>query len=99
MENTNNEKRVINISQREVASFVGMGWSRDQIATYYNISSKEMYGYMQQMGFYKARVKEVDYVVNLQFDMPTAPVAQETTEEVANGPGNILEPAFEETYI
>jgi hypothetical protein len=58
-----------------------------------------MYGYMQQMGFYKARVKDVDYEVNLQFDMPTAPVAQETTEEVVNTTDDVLEPAFEESYI
>lgn len=80
MENTNNNlKRVINISQKEVAAYVGMGWNRDQIASVYGISSKEMYGYMQEMGFYKARTRETDYVVNLQFDMPMAPVVQETT--------------------
>jgi hypothetical protein len=74
MENTNvNQPRVINISKMQVASFLGLGWSRENIATFYGVTPQDMYKAMRELGFYKQKETnspKVDYVINLTFDEP-----------------------------
>jgi hypothetical protein len=75
MENINvNQPRVINISKMQVASFLGLGWSRENIATFYGVTPQDMYKAMRELGFYKQREtnnQKIDYVINLNFDEPS----------------------------
>jgi hypothetical protein len=72
MENTNvNQPRVVNISRTTVASMIGLGWTREQMAKALNITTKDMFKAMRDLGFYEQRktnTPKVDYVINLNFD-------------------------------
>jgi hypothetical protein len=72
MENTNlNQPRVVNISKTQVATMLGFGWTREQMAKALNITTKDMFKAMRDLGFYEQRKTnnpKVDYVINLTFD-------------------------------
>jgi hypothetical protein len=73
MENTNsNQPRVVNITRTQIATFIGFGWSRDQIAKALDITPKDVFRVMRDFGFYKQKesTAQPSYVINLIYDEP-----------------------------
>lgn len=70
-----NAPKVITLSQMEVLAFRAMSKSRAWMANYYGITSQEMYEAMVTFGIYENRESKESnptYVVNYNFDMPSA---------------------------